>query len=94
MSEKVRSFFVSFDAFGEPISVNYKGETSHKTAVGALFTLAIKSFLLIFAFQQILTLTSYDDAAITQYSVLSSRTQGDSFNMGTSKANVGFAWMA
>ena len=68
MTEKIRNFFVSFDAFGEPISVNYKGETSHKTAVGALFTMAIKSFLLIFALQQILTLLNYDDAAITQVS--------------------------
>ena len=72
MSEKVRNFFVSFDAFGEPISVNYRGETSHKTTVGALFTLVIKSFLTIFAFQQILTLLNYDDAAITQVSAVRS----------------------
>ena len=49
MSKMLRNLFVSFDSFGEPISVNYKGETSYKTGVGAFFTLAIKSFLLIYA---------------------------------------------
>ena len=69
MSEKLRDFFVSFDSFGEPISVNYKGETSYKTGVGALFSLVIKSFLLIYATQKILTLFNYEEPAITQVSL-------------------------
>ena len=69
MAEKLRDFFVSFDSFGEPISINYKGETSYKTGVGALFSLVIKSFLLIYATQQILTLLNYEEPAITQVSL-------------------------
>ena len=35
---KLSNMIRSFDSFGEPISVNLKGETSYKTLIGALFT--------------------------------------------------------
>lgn len=35
------NFFVSFDIFGHPVGVNYKGEDTFKTRVGAFCTLAM-----------------------------------------------------
>lgn len=48
MTHNFPKMFVSIDAFGDPVSLNYKGESSFKTAIGAIFTLAIKSFMLIY----------------------------------------------
>ena len=48
MTHDFSKLFVSIDAFGDPVSLNYRGETSYKTAIGALFTLAIKSFMLVY----------------------------------------------
>ena len=70
MSQRLKKFIVSFDAFGEPIAVNRNGETSHKTAVGALFSIALKSFILFFASTSVLALLRYQDPQITQVSSL------------------------
>ena len=48
---KICDFFVSQDAFGEPVSLNYKGETSYKTGWGAFVTVLIQSFMLVFTVQ-------------------------------------------
>ena len=58
----LRDWLVSFDAFGEPVSLNYNGDTTYKTAVGALLSISIKAFLLFFAAQQVLALMAYEDA--------------------------------
>ena len=46
---KFSSYLKSYDAFGEPIGLNYDGEATYKTVIGALVTIAIKGFLLMFA---------------------------------------------
>ena len=46
-----RRFVTSFDVFGEPVSLNYNGGTTFKTLIGAMFTIMIKCFILIFAMQ-------------------------------------------
>ena len=56
-----KKFFTSFDTFGEPVSLNYRGETSFKTFIGAAFTIVIKSLLLIYSVQQMIALMSYQD---------------------------------
>ena len=43
---KVSSFFKSFDVFGEQISLNYRGDSSYRTSVGAFFSIVMKSFIL------------------------------------------------
>ena len=58
------NFLTSFDVFGEPVSLNYKGDTSFKTFIGAIFSIIIKSFLMIYAGQQLLILFSYGDPTI------------------------------
>ena len=51
--------FTSFDAYGEPVSVSYKGDTTYKTQVGAFLTFSMRSFILIFALMGALELFDY-----------------------------------
>ena len=62
------SYLKSYDAFGEPIGLNYDGESTYKTLLGALVTIAIKAFLLIFATTQTIALFQYQDPTISQVS--------------------------
>ena len=39
-------FLTSLDAFGEPVTLNYKGESTFKTGVGAFFTIVLRAFIL------------------------------------------------
>ena len=68
LSKRLNQLCVSFDAFGEPISVNYKGDTSYKTALGALCTIVIKTFILVFTIEQLIALAGYQDPQIVQVS--------------------------
>ena len=43
---KFLSYLVSLDAFGEPVTLNYRGESTFKTAVGAFFTISLRVFIL------------------------------------------------
>ena len=46
---KFVKFFKAQDVFGDPVTLNYNGVTQYKTWVGAIATLSIKIFILIFA---------------------------------------------
>ena len=61
-------FFVSFDSFGEAVSLNYKGEGSYKTALGALVSIGLKSFILTSTLLWLVDLFQYKDPQITQVS--------------------------
>ena len=41
-------FLVSFDTFGKPIALNYKGSSTFKTGLGAFFTIALRIFILVY----------------------------------------------
>ena len=43
------NFMTSFDVFGEPVSLNYSGDTTFKTQIGAFCTIIIKVFVMIYA---------------------------------------------
>jgi hypothetical protein len=38
---RFKDFFRSFDSYGEPVQVSYRGDSTYKTYVGALVTLAM-----------------------------------------------------
>ena len=92
MSNQLKSFFTSFDVFGEPVSVNYKGESSFRTSPGALFTIMIKAFLLVFVVQGTLSLFNYEDPQVFQYTIYESRRDGKKVNLGESRGNFAFVW--
>ncbi len=75
----------SFDVFGEPITINYKGEATFKTCLGALATIGLKIFVLVFAVTQLLALTHYKDPDITQYVVYEPR--NDDTEVSLSQSN-------
>ena len=56
-----KNFVKSFDAFGEPVTLNYNGDSVYRTMIGALFSILIKSFLLIYSVQQLIQLINYDE---------------------------------
>ena len=76
------TFLRSFDVFGAPVSLNYNGETTFKTFIGALFSIAIKIFLIIYASNQLLTLFSYGDPSIQIFTKYSLRPKSEEINIG------------
>ena len=52
-------YLVSFDAFGEPITLNYKGSSTYKTGVGAFFTIGIRVFILTYGLLQLIGVLQY-----------------------------------
>ena len=62
-----------FDDFGEQVYVNYKGEYKYQTLIGALCSLALKTFILVYAANSTIALFQYDDPKITQVSHLVNR---------------------
>ena len=53
------NWFVSLDAYGEPVSVSYKGDTTYKTHMGACLTLLSRVFLVFFTFMGVIELYQY-----------------------------------
>ena len=45
---KLSNIFMSRDRLGHPITVNYKGEDTHKTKIGAFFSIGIQVMVTIF----------------------------------------------
>ena len=39
-------FITSLDAFGKPVTLNYRGESTFKTGVGAFLTIVLRAFIL------------------------------------------------
>ena len=44
-------YLVSLDAFGEPVTLNYRGESTFKTGVGAFFTIILRAFIFTYGLQ-------------------------------------------
>ena len=42
---KFIKYLVSLDAFGEPVTLNYKGSSTFKTGIGAFFTIVLRAFI-------------------------------------------------
>ena len=53
------------DAFGEPVTINYKGGATYNTILGGAVTLVEKIFILVVGVLGLLDLVSYQDPNIT-----------------------------
>ena len=53
------------DAFGEPVTINYKGHASYNTIFGGAITLVEKIFILVVAILGLLDLVNYKDPNVT-----------------------------
>ena len=68
MPSSLISYLKKFDSFGEPVGVNYKGESTYKTVLGSFCTLALLAFLIFFACNSMLELLRYENPNISQVS--------------------------
>lgn len=59
---------ISLDAFGEAVTVNFKGESSYKTLIGALCTICLNGFILVYTVLALIDVMQYKDPQITQVS--------------------------
>ena len=59
---------LSWDQFGNATTMNYKGDKTYKTGVGAFFSISIQIFLLVFGLFALLEVIAYQDPQITQVS--------------------------
>ena len=48
MSKTVSQFVKNLDAFGQPVSVKFDGESTFNTHIGGILTCVIQTFMLIF----------------------------------------------
>lgn len=64
----VSEFIRSLDSFGEPVGLNYKGESSFKTFYGAFLTLIVRVVIVIVTLQSLLELVDHANPQVTQVS--------------------------
>lgn len=68
MSKAAKSFlnyFVSLDNYGEPVSVSYKGRSTYQTHLGALLTVAMRGFMMLFTAMGVLELFQFKNPAVS-----------------------------
>ena len=66
-------YLTSLDAFGEPVTLNFKGESSFKTSVGAFFTIILRAFILSYGLIMLIGVLQYEDPQIAQYTIYDKR---------------------
>ena len=79
-SSSLGKFLKKQDAFGQAVTINYKGEDVYTTTWGAFLTLVQKIFILVVAMIGMLDLFAYKDPNITQYSIFDKRSDNQEFN--------------
>ncbi len=51
----------SFDIFGASSTLNYKGQDSYKTSLGAVFSILVQTFAIVFGFIAVNNVLEYGD---------------------------------
>ena len=94
--KQIGEFLKRQDAFGQPISINYRGEERYNTVWGAVLTLAQKIFILIVAVIGVIDLFAYKDPNITQFKIFDKRNDDTVINLAENHAMflIGFFEMA
>ena len=47
-------YLVSLDVFGEPVTLNYRGESTYKTGIGAFFTVILRVFIFTYGLLELI----------------------------------------
>lgn len=87
-------FLVSFDAFGEPIALNYKGSSTFKTGIGAFFTISLRFFILVYGLISLIDVLYHKDPKISQYTIYSHRNDNTNINFGDTEGNIAFGFFS
>ena len=94
MTNSFLRYFVSFDVFGQPISINYRGRETFQTALGALVTLGLYVFLLTYSMMSVLGALDFQDPKITQYTIFNARDDGTKYNFGELYGSFTFGFVS
>ena len=70
---KFINYLISLDAFGEPVTLNYRGDSSFKTGVGAFFTIVLRIFIFTYGLFELIKVLQYEDPQISQYTIYDKR---------------------
>ena len=66
MTKIVRNLVNSVDIYGEPIQLNYRGESTYKTKIGFIATLATFGLMAGFGYSKAAQLVNRSNPSITQ----------------------------
>ena len=88
---KFGAFLKRQDAFGEPVTINYKGDASYNTIFGGTLTLFENFFIIVVAILGLIELMAYKDPNVTQFKIYDARENGKEFNFGEHHGNFLFA---
>ena len=68
------NYLKSFDDYGAPVQVNYKGSDTFETGIGTIMSSFAKS--------GVISLITYENLQIMQYTIYESRNDGIELNLG------------
>lgn len=74
--------------------MSYKGDSSFKTYIGAVCSLSVRTFMLIFTVYGFISLATYDGSQITQFRKLDNRNDGVEINMQEAYGEFMFGFYA
>ena len=52
-------YLKSYDGYGEPVQVSYKGSPTYQTGIGAILTLGLQAFMLAYLITESLALINF-----------------------------------
>ena len=84
------NWFTAFDRDGDPVSLTYKGEATYKTPIGALLTVAMRSFMLLFTVFGVFELFNYRNLQVNQFRIYDERKDDKGLNFGDAEAYLMF----
>ena len=76
------AFLKNQDAYGQAITINYRGEDKYRSVCGAILTMAQRTFILVVAVIGLIDLFNFKDPKITQYRVFDKRNDDHELNLG------------
>ena len=62
---KFIKYLTSLDAFGEPVTLNYRGDSTFKTGIGAFFTIILRTFIFGYGLIMLIGVLQFEDPQIS-----------------------------
>ena len=91
MSKTISKFIKNLDAFGQPVTLKYGGDSSFNTHIGGILTCVIQTFMFVVTLSSVIGLVRYQDPKITQFTGHDLRDQkSEEINLDDSKGDLLF----
>ena len=79
---RISETFRKLDIFGEPVKINFQGESSYNTACGSIVSILLAISMIGISIMGVLDLKNYEDLNIIQYDVLEKQNDDVEVNFG------------